>query len=71
MTRSRSIQPSYRAAVALSSRYITGRQLPDKAVDVLDTSAAYVNLLRNAPEFVFVKSGVERIKLGEFVAFNV
>ncbi len=38
-----------RAAVTLSSRYISGRQLPDKAVDLLDTSAAYVNLLRNAP----------------------
>jgi type VI secretion system protein VasG len=41
-----------RAAVSLSSRYISGRQLPDKAVDVLDTSAAYVNLLRNAPPAV-------------------
>ena len=41
-----------RAAVTLSSRYISGRQLPDKAVDVLDTSAAYVNLLRNAPPAV-------------------
>jgi type VI secretion system protein VasG len=41
-----------RAAVLLSSRYISGRQLPDKAVDVLDTSAAYVNLLRNAPPAV-------------------
>ena len=29
-----------RAAVVLSSRYITGRQLPDKAVDLLDTAAA-------------------------------
>ena len=38
-----------RAAVALSARYISGRQLPDKAVDLIDTSAAYVNLIRNAP----------------------
>jgi type VI secretion system protein VasG len=38
-----------RAAVALSSRYISGRQLPDKAVDVLDTAGAYVNLVRKAP----------------------
>jgi type VI secretion system protein VasG len=37
------------AAVELSSRYISGRQLPDKAVDVLDTAAAYVNLVRKAP----------------------
>lgn len=38
-----------RAAVSLSARYISGRQLPDKAVDLLDTSAAYVKLLRKAP----------------------
>ncbi|NIO07061.1 MAG: AAA family ATPase, partial [Deltaproteobacteria bacterium] len=30
------------AAAALSSRYISGRQLPDKAVDLLDTAAARV-----------------------------
>jgi type VI secretion system protein VasG len=27
------------AAVRLSARYISGRQLPDKAVDLLDTCA--------------------------------
>ncbi|MDX1804794.1 MAG: type VI secretion system ATPase TssH [Alcanivorax sp.] len=32
------------AAVTLSQRYITGRQLPDKAIDVLDTAAARVRL---------------------------
>jgi type VI secretion system protein VasG len=37
-----------RAAVTLSSRYISGRQLPDKAVDLLDTSAARVKVLRAA-----------------------
>jgi type VI secretion system protein VasG len=31
-------------AAALSARYITGRQLPDKAVDVLDTSCSRVNI---------------------------
>lgn len=30
------------AAARLSSRYITGRQLPDKAIDVLDTACARV-----------------------------
>ena len=34
------------AAVELSQRYITGRQLPDKAVDLLDTSAARVALAK-------------------------
>ena len=32
------------AAVKLSARYITGRQLPDKAVDLLDTCAARVKV---------------------------
>jgi type VI secretion system protein VasG len=34
-----------RSAVSLSKRYITGRQLPDKAVDVLDTASARVRML--------------------------
>ena len=38
-----------RAAVVLSSRYLTGRQLPDKAVDLLDTAAARVTLSRAMP----------------------
>jgi len=33
------------AAAELSSRYLSGRQLPDKAVDLLDTAAARVKLL--------------------------
>ncbi|KLR28599.1 type VI secretion system ATPase TssH [Enterobacter kobei] len=33
-----------RAAVTLSRRYLTGRQLPDKAVDLLDTAAARVRM---------------------------
>jgi type VI secretion system protein VasG len=37
-----------RAAVTLSSRYITGRQLPDKAVDLLDTAAARAKVVRGA-----------------------
>jgi type VI secretion system protein VasG len=36
------------AAAALSSRYISGRQLPDKAVDLLDTAAARVKVLLSA-----------------------
>jgi len=41
------------AAAELSSRYISGRQLPDKAVDLLDTSAARVKILLTAkPDIV-------------------
>ncbi|MFP3587678.1 type VI secretion system ATPase TssH [Paraburkholderia sp. SIMBA_055] len=32
------------AAAELSARYVTGRQLPDKAVDLLDTAAARVKI---------------------------
>jgi len=37
------------AAVRLSRRYISGRQLPDKAVDLLDTAAARVKIELDAP----------------------
>jgi type VI secretion system protein VasG len=41
------------AAAELSNRYISGRQLPDKAVDLLDTSAARVKILLTAkPEVI-------------------
>lgn len=41
------------AAVRLSARYITGRQLPDKAVDLLDTCAARVKIaLQQKPSAV-------------------
>ena len=40
-----------RAAAELSARYLAGRQLPDKAVDVLDTACARVRTsLATAPE---------------------
>ena len=47
-----------RAAVTLSRRYLTGRQLPDKAVDLLDTAAARVRMsLDTVPEaIVLLKS---------------
>lgn len=36
------------AAAALSARYLTGRQLPDKAVDLLDTASARVKMSQSA-----------------------
>ena len=54
-----------RAAVTLSSRYISGRQLPDKAVDLLDTAAARAKIVRAARPAVIddtraALAGVER-----------
>jgi len=44
------LDEAIRDAVALSKRYISGRQLPDVGVSVLDTACSRVNLeLRNAP----------------------
>ncbi|GIV60314.1 MAG: ClpV1 family T6SS ATPase [Rhodothermaceae bacterium] len=36
------------AAVQLAARYVAGRQLPDKAVDLLDTATARVKMARSA-----------------------
>lgn len=48
------------AAVQLSSRYIAGRLLPDKAVDVLDTAAARVQVAQQArpPELLHLDAAV-------------
>src|SRR5690606_17971197 len=41
------------AAAQLSARYLAGRQLPDKAVDVLDTACARVRIgLASPPEAI-------------------
>ncbi|EOU82858.1 MULTISPECIES: type VI secretion system ATPase TssH [Escherichia] len=37
------------AAATLSERYLSGRQLPDKAIDVLDTACARVAINRSSP----------------------
>ena len=39
-----------RACVTLSSRYITDRNLPDKAIDVMDAAGAAVNASRSMPD---------------------
>jgi type VI secretion system protein VasG len=53
------------AAVQLSHRYLAGRQLPDKAIDLLDTAAARVKVLRDGRPEALVASeeqlaGLER-----------
>lgn len=42
------LDESIKSAVRLSNRYISGRQLPDKAVSVLDTACARVSLAQHA-----------------------
>jgi type VI secretion system protein VasG len=51
------------AAVELSDRYLTGRLLPDKAVDLLDTSAARVRIEQDAPPPALVTLRSEQASL--------
>ncbi|MBB1636405.1 type VI secretion system ATPase TssH [Cupriavidus sp. UME77] len=48
------------AAVRLSRRYLTGRQLPDKAVDLLDTAAARVRMSLEATPVAISSCEAER-----------
>ncbi|WP_270608477.1 ATP-dependent Clp protease ATP-binding subunit [Enterococcus thailandicus] len=52
-----------RAAVILSIRYINSRQLPDKAIDLIDESAAKVRLdqTSDVSESVVVKAEIDRL----------
>lgn len=51
------------AAVELSDRYISGRLLPDKAVDLLDTAAARVRIEQDAPPPALVTLRSEQASL--------
>ncbi|WP_034294691.1 type VI secretion system ATPase TssH [Herbaspirillum sp. RV1423] len=51
------------AAVRLSRRYLTGRQLPDKAVDLLDTAAARVRISGEATPIAIAALSAERAAL--------
>jgi len=52
-----------KAAVELSSRYISGRFLPDKAIDVIDESGARVHLraMTRPPDVTHIEQDIERI----------
>lgn len=61
-----------KAAVDLSSRYITDRKNPDKAIDVIDEAGAYTQLLANKRSKI-TKRDVESIvaKLAKIPKLNV
>lgn len=56
------------AAANLSNRYITGRQLPDKAIDLIDEAASRLRMeIDSAPvEIDELRRSVDRLKLEEF-----
>ncbi|MFK8330596.1 type VI secretion system ATPase TssH [Pseudomonas sp. BJa5] len=51
------------AAVSLSRRYLTGRQLPDKAVDLLDTASARVRMSLDCEPQELVRSKARQAAL--------
>lgn len=55
------------AAVQLSTRYIAGGQLPDKAIDVLDTTAARVRISRSSepPEIEQLSANIATLQREE------
>ncbi|UNX54606.1 ATP-dependent chaperone ClpB [Georgenia sp. TF02-10] len=55
------------AAAALSDRYITGRQLPDKAIDLVDEAASRLRMeLDSSPEEIdTLRRAVDRLKMEE------
>jgi ATP-dependent Clp protease ATP-binding subunit ClpB len=56
------------AAATLSDRYITGRQLPDKAIDLVDESASRLRMeIESSPEEIDqLRRTVDRLKMEEF-----
>ena len=56
------------AAATLSDRYITGRQLPDKAIDLIDEAASRLKMeIESAPEEIDrLRRQVARLKMEEF-----
>ncbi len=56
------------AAATLSDRYITGRQLPDKAIDLVDEAASRLRMEKeSSPEEIDqLRRQVERLKMEEF-----
>jgi ATP-dependent Clp protease ATP-binding subunit ClpB len=56
------------AAAALSDRYITGRQLPDKAIDLIDEAASRLRMEHeSSPEEIDqLRRVVDRLKMEEF-----
>jgi type VI secretion system protein VasG len=51
------------AAVSLSRRYLTGRQLPDKAVDLLDTASARVRMSLDCEPQALVRLKARQVAL--------
>jgi ATP-dependent Clp protease ATP-binding subunit ClpB len=60
------------AAASLSDRYISGRQLPDKAIDLIDEAASRLRMeIESSPEEIDqLRRAVDRLKMEEFALDN-
>ena len=60
------------AAATLSDRYITGRQLPDKAIDLVDEASSRLKMeIESSPEEIDqLRRQVDRLKMEEFALAN-
>jgi ATP-dependent Clp protease ATP-binding subunit ClpB len=60
------------AAAALSNRYIPGRQLPDKAIDLIDEAASRLRMeIDSSPEEIdTLRRQVDRLKMEEMALAN-
>ena len=58
-------EEALRSAVELSTRYITGRCLPDKAIDVIDEAGARVRLksMTKPPNLTAIQEQIERLTI--------
>src|SRR5579864_7571406 len=58
-------EEALKAAVELSTRYITGRCLPDKAIDVIDEAGARIRLksMTKPPNLAEVEEQIERLSI--------
>ena len=70
--RVRYTDPALRLAVDLSSRYITGRYLPDKAIDVMDEAGARVRIAATTkpPDLKHLEDDVERLNEEKDIAVS-
>ena len=58
-------EDAIKAAVTLSERYLTGRFLPDKAIDIMDESGAKARIgaMTRPPEFKKLEASIEEIRI--------
>jgi len=70
--RAKITDPALEAAAKLSDRYITGRYLPDKAIDVMDEAGARARIssMTRPPDIKHIEQEIEEIRLEKEAAIK-